>query len=110
MARVKRRRSLRGLGGSPEHHAVEMSVARRGAIRYFKSASAAAERGTCSTAFSQMAAAFALDGVADAHGGEARFPSDRNLLDKVKASTAAQAAFKMNCMKGGANLSGRRRK
>lgn len=57
-----------------------------------------------------MAAAFALDGVADAHGGEARFPSDRNLLDKVKASTAAQAAFKMNCMKGGANLSGRRRK
>ncbi len=114
MARVKRRRSLRGLGGSPEHHTVRAGLSFGESLRAYDRAHRDAGAGKCRQAFNNILIARKQEGEATAHMKEAGAGfmdtySGSEVAAQAKSRTSAWKTFESSCLVGG-GLSGARRR
>ena len=103
----RRKRSLRGLGGTPQHHASEAKVLRIGATRRFNEAAEKARNKACSAALDRLIDASGTKSQADLHDVEGR--SFSLTREGIEAESFAIGAFKANCVMSG-GLSGARRR
>lgn len=85
----RRKRSLRGLGGTPEHHAVQSGINFDLALGEYKEAKELADKGKCSLSFRRILTARGSEGEAKAHMREAG--SIQAFMDSWHGSTVEAA-------------------
>lgn len=115
MARRRRKmRSLRGLGGSPEHHAAKSASFFNKAITAFEDGERAAKSGDCFGAHDAIVVAALRMGRAEAHmeeAGSAAGSRDKALYSSAHdAEDGADKAYYKACVKPSSGLGAMRRR
>jgi hypothetical protein len=101
---AKRKRSLRGLGGSSRHHGIQAGLSFKEAAARYKLMKNAAEKKSCGVAFSHLLVARKMDGEGMAHLREtdvsefAESYSGEHDKDATRVRSSAWQLFEQNCL------------